>query len=85
MSHAAMEVRPSPVPDYLTSAARALAQNGDAARLAALAHVADAAAHEFNNLRSAIEGTLDLIAADAAATVTERRLLRLRKASVRAE
>lgn len=70
--------------DYRDRVAECLAEAGDAARLKALAHLADAAAHEFNNLRAAIEGTLDLLTADPAGTLTERRLVRLRNASARA-
>lgn len=70
--------------DYRDCVTEYLGEAGAAARLEALARLADAAAHEFNNLRSTIEGTLDLIAADPAAALTERRLTRLRNASARA-
>lgn len=70
--------------DYRDCVTECLAQAGEAARLEALARLADAAAHEFNNLRSTIEGTLDLITADPTAALTERRLTRLRNASARA-
>jgi signal transduction histidine kinase len=55
-----------------------------AGRLAALGSIAGEAAHRFNNLRSVVEGTLDLIAADPAGPLTERRLERLREAAARA-
>lgn len=56
-----------------------------ARRLRTLAEIADTAAHEFNNLRAAIEGTLDLMAANPASPLTENRLVRLKNAAARAE
>lgn len=56
-----------------------------ARRLGTMAEIADTAAHEFNNLRSAIEGTLDLMTANPASPLTGQRLMRLRNTAARAE
>lgn len=56
-----------------------------AGRLAALGSIAGEAAHRFNNLRAVIAGTLDLIAADPAGSLTPRRLERLRDAAASAQ
>ncbi|HTU56578.1 MAG TPA: ATP-binding protein [Acetobacteraceae bacterium] len=56
-----------------------------AGRLAALGSIAGEAAHRFNNLRSVIDGTLDLMAGDPSGALTERRLQRVRDAAARAQ
>ena len=56
-----------------------------AGRLAALGSIAGEAAHRFNNLRSVIDGTLDLVAGAPSGALTERRLERVREAAARAQ
>ncbi len=56
-----------------------------AGRLAALGSIAGEAAHRFNNLRSVIDGTLDLMAGDPTGALTARRLERVRDAAARAQ
>jgi len=56
-----------------------------AGRLAALGSIAGDAAHRFNNLCAVIEGTLELLQADPAGSLTAQRLERLREAATRAQ
>jgi len=56
-----------------------------AGQLAALGSIAGEAAHRFNNLRTVIEGTLALIAADPTGPLTPRRLERVQEAASRAQ